>query len=306
MPPGVRVPDGGAGLAARHPGDAGLARDAAVLVFEDFESAGEWDDLAKRWDAIHHREHMALVRQPGEIFAGRRSLECTLPQQNAEFSHALAAALKPARTHLFLRYYARLDSGFDVVGSSHNGCMISGGYFVDGAATPGIPADGRNKFLAALEHWRGEADVPSPGEINVYLYHPEQRSRWGDHFFPDGTVLPDSSRPFDFGEGFIKRPNQVISLGRWHCYEFMLALNTPGRRDGRIAAWVDGRLIADFTHLRLRDVDALVIDRFGVNFHAHANPKAPTRQWFDNIVAASEYIGPMTPAPLGTRGPPAK
>jgi hypothetical protein len=290
----VSLPDGGKGLAARYSGDVGLGKDPAVLVFEDFETGDGVDSLTARWDTVHHREHMALARDPGNVFAGRRSLECTLPQQDTEFSHAVATALQPVRSVLFLRYYARIETSFDVVGSSHNGCMISGRYFVNGAATPGVPADGRNKFLAALEHWRGEAATPSPGELNVYLYHPEQRSRWGDHFFPNGTVLPNSSQPFDFGPAFIKRPNLVPPLGRWHCYEFMVALNTPGRRDGRIAAWLDGRLVADFGNLRLRDVAGLQIDRFGLNFHAHANTRGPARQWFDNVVAATEYIGPLS------------
>ena len=266
-----------------------------MLVFEDFETPGGLDTLAARWDTVHHREHMALARDPERAFAGRQSLECTLPQQDSEFSHAVATALQPVRSAVFLRYYARLEPPFDVVGSSHNGCMISGKYYVNGAATPGVPADGRNKFLAALEHWRGEAATPSPGALNVYLYHPEQRSRWGDHLFPDGTVLPNSSQRFDFGAAFLKRPNVAASLGRWHCYEFMVALNTPGRRDGRIAAWLDGRLVADFGNLRLRDVADLQIDRIGLNFHAHATTAGPARQWFDNVVAATEYIGPLSP-----------
>lgn len=290
-----RVPDGGPGLAARHPGDAGLAQDPAVLVCEDFETAGGLDDLAARWDTVYHREHMALARDPAFVFAGRQSLECTLPKQDTEFSHAVATALKPARSALFLRYYALIEPSFEVVGSSHNGCMISGRYFVDGAATPGVPADGRNKFLAALEHWRGEAATASPGMLNVYLYHPEQRSRWGDHFFPNGTVLPNSSQPFDFGPAFIKHPNLVAGLGSWHCYEFMVSLNTPGQRNGRIAAWLDGRRVADFGNLRLRDVADLQIDRLGLNFHARANTSGPARQWFDNVVAATEYVGPYCP-----------
>jgi hypothetical protein len=133
------------------------------------------------------------------------------------------------------------------------------------------------------------------------LYHPEQRSRWGDHFFPNGTVLPNSSQAFDFGRSFVRRPNVTVTLGRWHCYEFMVALNTPGQRDGRIAAWLDGRLVADFGNLRLRDVVDLQVDRFGLNFHAHANPSGPVRQWFDNVVAATEYVGPLSPPQGGSK-----
>ena len=40
--------------------------------------------------------------------------------------------------------------------------MISAHYFVNGQATPGVPADGTNKFLVKLENWRGEAATPRP------------------------------------------------------------------------------------------------------------------------------------------------
>jgi len=66
---------------------------------------------------------------------------------------------------------------------------------VDGA-TPGVPADGTNKFLVNLENWRGEEATPSPGPLNVYVYHPEQLSQWGDHFMPTGQRLKSlRSRP---------------------------------------------------------------------------------------------------------------
>ena len=58
---------------------------------------------------------------------------------------------------LYLRYYSKFDGTFDITGSSHNGGGISAHYFVDGNATPGVPADGTNKFLIEFENWRGEA-----------------------------------------------------------------------------------------------------------------------------------------------------
>ena len=83
----------------------------------------------------------------------------------------------------------------------------------------------------------------------------------------------------------------VVSAG----YELMIKANTPGERDGRITIWFDGVLAADFGNLRLRDIDSLKIDRFGVGFHIHSNPGGLTKKWYDNVVAASSYIGPMVP-----------
>ncbi len=146
--------------------------------------------------------------------------------------------------------------------------------------------------LVNLENWRGEAATPSPGDLNVYVYHPEQRSQWGDHFFPTGAVMPNTSLAYDFGADFVSRPDIIPELDRWYCYEFMVQANTPGQRDGRIAVWLDGALVADFGNLRLRDVDNLKIDRFGLSFHIGRNPNGETKMWYDNVVAATEYIGP--------------
>jgi len=171
--------------------------------------------------------------------------------------------------------------------------MISAHYFINGQATPGVPADGTNKFLANLENWRGEPETASPGLLNIYVYHPEQRSQWGDHFFPSGTVLPNSNEPFDFGPDFVSRPEVIPELGKWYCYEYMVKANTPGQRDGRIAFWIDGKLAGDFGNLRLRDIASLKIDRFGLSFHIGSNPKGDAKKWYDDVVAATSYIGPV-------------
>jgi hypothetical protein len=190
---------------------------------------------------------------------------------------------------LFLRFYARYDAGFNVVGSSHNGSTISARY-----CCPGVRADGFNKFLVSYEAWRDGAAAPNPGRLNAYIYHPDQRDIWGDHFFPTGIVLPFSSQPFDFGPEFVPRPDVTPVLGRWYSFEFMVKANTPGLRDGRVAFWLDGQLIADFPNLRLRETTALKIDRFTLDLHVYSNTLAVARKWYDNVVAATSYIGPMS------------
>jgi hypothetical protein len=156
-----------------------------------------------------------------------------------------------------------------------------------------VPANGTNKFLANLENWRGDTSVANPGQLNVYIYHPEQRSKWGDHFFPSGKVLPNSSIPHTFGPTFVARKDLVPDLGRWYSYELMVKANTVGKRDGRIACWLDGKLVADFPNLALRDVKTLKIDRFSISLHIGSNTKAVARKWYDNVVAATSYIGPV-------------
>ena len=296
------LPEGNNGIARKHPGDAGIASDPAVIFADDFESYAKPADLGKRWDNLYQRQFVRVTTAPDNVYRGKQALEFTLPRQEAELSDAVEKALKPERDILFLRYYSKYESPYDVVGSSHNGASISAHYNDSkGQATPGVAANGTNKFLANLETWRGEAATPSPGNLNIYIYHPGQRSQWGDHFFPTGLVAPNTSLAFDFGPTFVKRTEVMPKLDRWYCYEFMVKANTPGaaggpgKSDGRIAVWVDGKLVADFMHLRLRDVEALKIDRFGLCFHIKSNAKGVSRKWYDNVVAATSYIGPVAP-----------
>lgn len=283
----------GDGIASKYPGDVGIENDPDVIFADDFEGHSQASDLEQKWDAVFHMEDIRIATEPENVWFGSKALEFKVPQQDAELSNTVDKILNSELDVLYLRYYGKFQPPYDVVGSSHNGSMISAHYFIDGQATPGVPADGTNKFLANLENWRGEAATPSPGDLNIYIYHPEQRSQWGDHFFPTGTVLPYSNEPFDFGPNFVSRPDVVPELDQWACYEYMLKANTPGQRDGRITIWFNGALVADFENLRLRDVPELKIDRFGVGFHIFSNPGGETKKWYDNVVAAKKHIGPM-------------
>lgn len=287
------LPEGNEGIAANYPGDAGIDADAAVVFFDDFEGYAVADDLWSRYDNVYQNDQIRFATEPENHYAGAQALEFTVPQQEAELSNAVDKAVSPELDVLFLRYYSKFSTPFDVVGSSHNGSSISAHYFIDGQATPGVPADGTNKFLVAYENWRGEPETMSPGLLNVYVYHPEQRDSYGDHFFPSGLVLPNTSKPFDFGLDFEARPEIIPELDRWYCWEYMVQANTPGQRDGRIAGWLDGVLVADWQNLRLRDVDSLTIDRFGLSLHIGSNPSGEQKKWFDNVVAATSYIGPL-------------
>jgi len=281
----------GGGIAAQYPGDVGIGGDPRVLFADDFESYATVDQLQGPWDAIYHL--VDLTRTADDVYFGAQAVEMTAPQQSTELSNGIAKMLPATQDVVYLRYYSKFETTFDITGSSHNGGDISAGYYVDGNATPGIPADGTNKYLISYEDWRGEVSDASPGLQNVYIYHPEQRTNYGDHFFPNGDVMPNTSIPGNFGPEFVPRTNVTPELGRWYEYEVMLRANTPGIRDGRITCWMDGEVIADFTNLRLRDIATLKIDRIGLSLHFGDNSTGETRKWYDNVVVATEYIGPL-------------
>lgn len=284
----------GDGIAAKYPGDVGIENDPDVIFADGFETYASASDLDQKWDNHFQASQTKIVMDAANVKSGAKALEFSLPQQDAELSNAVQKILTTELDVLYLRYYSKFDPSFDVTGSSHNGGGISAHYYNGNQATPGVPANGTNKFLIEFEHWRGEAKDPSPGSLNVYIYHPEQRDDYGDHFFPSGAVLPNTSIPGDFGPTFQAHPDITPELGRWYAYEVMLKANTAGQRDGRITLWLDGKLIADFPNLRLRDVDTLKIDRFNLSLHARSNTKGVTKKWYDNVVAAKSYIGPIS------------
>jgi hypothetical protein len=268
-----------------------------VIFADDFERYGQSSELTQsgRWDSVYQNQYVAVVTDAANVYSGSKALEFTLPQQSTELSDGTDKIVSPELDVLFLRYYSKFMPPYDVVGSSHNGSSISAHYFNGFMATPGIPANGTNKFLVNYENWRGDAQTASPGDLNVYVYHPLQRDNYGDHFFPTGLVMPNTSLPFDFGPDFVSRPDVIPELDRWYCYEVMVQANTPGQKDGRIAFWLDGKLLADFGNLRLRDVDTLKIDRFGLSFHIRDNSNGIGKKWYDDVVAATSYIGPKVP-----------
>jgi hypothetical protein len=286
------LPEGNTGIAAHYPLDANITANSAVVFADNFESYSSESQLTARWNGgVYH--YVTFTTSGSNVFSGAKSLQFTNPQGTAELSNTVDRLISPKLDVLFLRYYSKFDTSFHVIGSSHNGCSVSASYFINGNATPGVPADGYNKFLANYENWCGDSLTRSPGDQNVYIYHPGQRSQWGDHFFPTGLVMPNTSLPYDFGPGFISRPDTIPDLGRWYCYEFMVKANTVGDSDGRIACWLDGKLIADFPNLKLRYVDTLKIDRFGISCHIKSNTVCETYKYYDNVVAATSYIGPM-------------
>ncbi len=300
------LPEGNSGLASRYSGDVGIASDPAVIFADDFESYISVSGLTGggRWNEVFQTSNTRLATEPGNFFSGSKALEFTLPQTGSEVSNEAIKHIAPARDVVFLRFYARFSQQFNVVGSSHNGAMIQASYWDGPGSGPGIPADGYNKFLVSYEAGRDSNGPANPGSLNIYIYHPEQRDIWGDHFFPTGRVTPFDQTPGNFGSQFIARPEIVPQLNRWYAYEVMVKANTPGLRDGRIALWLDGALIADFLNLRLRDTADLKIDRVGIDLHANGGVLATSKKWYDNVVIATSYIGPMLSPTVATPAPP--
>lgn len=287
------LPEGSTGIASKYPGDASIGNDSAVIFTDDFESANGPADLRNKWDVVFDESRLRIAVEPENVNAGIKAVEMPFPMTSEAVGNGLMKHLLEEQDVVFLRFYSKFEAGFDVTGagSFHNGGSISAHYHVDGQSTPGVPANGTNKFLVSYEA-TVYSDGPPPGHLIAYVYHPEQRDDYGDIFYPTGLVSPNTSLPFDFGVEFMSRPNVAPELDRWQCYELMVKANTPGQRDGRIGMWLDGKLIADFRNLRFRDVASLTIDYLTIGGYISPNQVRDNTLWYDDVVAATAYVGP--------------
>ena len=139
---------------------------------------------------------------------------------------------------------------------------------------------------------------PPPGEVNLYTYYldmePDRKTDkyWGNAFYPPGP-----------GKGQAAAATRVIPpLDQWLCWEFMLQANSaPDKADGKQAMWVDGRLVGEFNGIRWRNnpdlkVNSLWLEHYGYDSGDPARKFWGQSQavWFDDVVVARQYIGPMT------------
>ncbi len=291
----------GSGIAARHPGDKNIASDSAVIFADDFESYTSPTQLTSKWDEAYRLPNIRIATEAGNVFSGNKSLEMSLPISTKEISNSLVKRLAPGEDTVFLRAYTKFDPNYSVTGSNHDGLRLSARY-----PGPGIkaPADGTGFFLFLLQNDIGPK--PRPGESNpgfsqIYSYWPQQRSNFGDHWFPDGFVLPPASGIGNEGDwvafpsqypDFTPMPNFLPQRNRWYCYELMVKANTPGQHNGEVKYWIDGKVAGDFPDLNIRSISTLKMDEAHIGLQSQHSERV-NKKWYDNVVIADQYVGPM-------------
>ncbi|MBE3070595.1 MAG: hypothetical protein IMZ66_10220 [Planctomycetes bacterium] len=270
------LPEGAAGIAAKHPGDAGIDKDPRVLLHEDFE-AGALD--TKRWSEISNKAGaLTFAEDAPAASPGKKSLLVTATLGANTGGH-LFRRFKPGVERMHARFYVKFAPDCDY---THHFVHI----VAENPPTPwptggaGLCPAGDKKFSTGLEPWGNYKKFPPPGAWNFYTYwHRMKKSGdgkfWGNSFTPERPVVPER--------------------GRWYAMEMMVQANTVGKDDGRQAFWVDGRLVGDFKGFEWRTAEDLKINAFWLMSYI-------TDRWtknkvncvsFDDVVVATEYIGPV-------------
>lgn len=286
QPVALKQESSSSGLAAKYPGDVGLANDPAVLFADDFESG----DM-KKWDQQRGRVVM-IETQPN---SGRWCVQMPMERGKNHGGDAIKWFM-PGADAVYARLYVKFSPDYQY---NHHFVWLGANQRTNkwsAFGKAGLKPNG-TYYSTGMEPWFAWGRNPPPGEVNLYTYYldmePDRKmdKYWGNGFFPPGP-----------GKGMAAGKDRVIPpLNHWQCWEFMIQANTaPDKADGKQAMWVDGKLVGEFTGIRWRNDMDLKVNCFWLEHYGY-DEGDPTKQywkdsqsvWFDDVVVARRYIGPM-------------
>jgi len=274
------------GLAAKYPGDAGIATDSDVLFAENFESG----DM-KKWDQKNGR----VVMTEDQPNSGRWCVQMPMERGKNHGGDAIKWFM-PGADAVYARFYVKFSLDYQY---NHHFVWLGANQRTNkwsAFGKAGLKPNG-TYYSTGMEPWFAWGKNPPPGEVNLYTYYldmePDRKmdKYWGNGFFPPG---PGKGKPA--GAARVIPP-----LNQWQCWEFMIQANTaPDKSDGKQAIWVDGKLIGEFTGIRWRSdldlkVNCLWLEHYGYDEGDPTKQYSKESQsvWFDDVVVARRYIGPI-------------
>jgi hypothetical protein len=308
------------GIAAGYPGDAGISRDPRVIFAEDFEEPS-FEKLAERWEDVGAREAMSFTRDVPPGSASRQSL---LMDRREGPGPKLYRRLRNADggwgfDRVYARYYVRFAADSGEI--HHFGTCLGGNH----PPTPwpqvraGQPPDGARGF------WSGIEPFGDRWAWDYYTYwcdmrgSPPRGQTWGNSFIRDDALSVEKGRWIcieqmihvnDVGDTNGEQAlwidgRQVSHLGKgfpkglWMYDKF-----NPGR-GGRGVRWnhdtggpenlevpTGG---AAFEGFRWRTHPELKVNFLWLYVYTQKPAGHRIRVWFDDVVLATEYIGPIQP-----------
>ena len=195
---------------------------------------------------------------------------------------SLYQKLKPALDQVFMRHYIRYGRDYGFHGHGGSGFMADAGKGAFKGA--GKAPDGDKFFWATLEPIGGRGRWEAPGALICYAYWWKMK--------PDG-------RGNHWGNWFEPKPVQIPALEAWLCVEWRVKINTPEREDGELDCWIDGVQRGRFRNINWRQAESLKLNKVWLTLWLEADSYAEsgggtTRTvWYDDVVVAKQYIGPM-------------
>jgi hypothetical protein len=218
-------------LSQKHPGDAGLGSDPAVVLYENF-AEGSVAGVVARYNSYKNTAGLALVADHPPDSPGSHAMRFTAG--GAHPGTYLYKNLGAGYDELYLRYYIKYEGA----GPWHHSGLWFGGYnpplpwpYPHAGARP----DGADRFSIGLEPMASLLNA----RMDFYNYWRGMHSWKTD---PTGAVG-------DYWGNTIVHDAQLLSeSGTWTCYEIHLKLN-PNPANGTAAVlelWKNDALVRRF------------------------------------------------------------
>jgi hypothetical protein len=310
---------GDRGIAARHPGDVGIASDPAVIFAEGFEQRSA-EDVFARWETADPKGRMSQSDDVPPPSRGRRSL--LLHKQPGDGVRGVSLYRRLRRENgkgypqIYARMYVKIGAKSDPI--HHFGATLGGNQ--PSTAWPQVDAGKRTRGDASF--WTGIEPYAEAWRWDFYTYWMEMRSY--EHEDGSGDVAYGNAFLREGASGSWAPAGPAVRRGEWACLELMVKVNDPvDARNGEQAFWIDGELVQKdgptVSHLGpgfprgswLRD--KWIPDPRGTPFEGFRWRSSPellvnflwlyiyTEQdgydipvQFDDVVVATSYIGPIS------------
>ena len=292
------------GIAARYPRDAGIERDPDVIMTEMFER-NSVSEVVRGWTNSQNTAGMSLSPDVPAASGGTRSLLMTSVGRTSTGGQ-LYKKLAPGHYQIFLRYYIKYAS----VGTYHHTGGWLGGY----NPPTDWPQGGAGEKPTGSDRIQIGAEPANAAlRFDLYTYWMNMRAS------PTGEY---------WGNTFIQNPSLVVRTDRWMCVEVMVKMNDPvSASNGEMALWIDGVQVihlrpgvplgrwssnmffpdprgAPFEGFRWRSADSIDLNWIWLLYYTTGNTQGLVgKVWFDHVVVATKYIGPISASAAETIAP---
>ncbi|MBD3344976.1 MAG: DNRLRE domain-containing protein, partial [Chitinivibrionales bacterium] len=268
------------GLAAQYPNDSGIQDHADVYFFCNFESAN-WQD---EWSSVSPSgNYTRLDSDPAnnfEPFMGN-AVRARLNEGNnygGSIIYKFQQETGSEPEEIYWRYYMRFGENWNPTVSGGKLPGISGTYGVAGWG--GRPVHGDDGW-SARGNFGTQLSPDNPlrkkNPIGYYCYHLDMEGDYGHTW------------RWQIGyRGYLEN-------NRWYCIEQYVKMNDPDQHNGILRGWVDGFLAFEKTDLSFRTVNTLKVEQVWMNLYHGGSAVSPVNmdQYYDNVVIAKQYIGPV-------------
>jgi hypothetical protein len=249
---------------------AGMAR-GEVLLQEDFEDAGlearGWYDIAK-WG----EDRSLSIAHPPEVTprTGNGCLKIRYAEgDTGGWMHHRFKGVREA----YCRYYRLFPEDWEWPKGygPHDTLFFAGSY--------GSPTD--TDLSIYLDFWKS---------AETFVRVATARQKWGYGGY--GQVLRKHGGVANRVAFNVAHPDK-IEPGKWHCVEYYARLSAPGREDGRLRLWVNGKRVCDLGGLPLVDEEhgGILFDHWMLGPYFHGGSHREQWNYLDSLVVSTDYIG---------------